>query len=548
MLKRLSIRNVALVEELDLAFKPGLNVITGETGAGKSILIGSIGLALGGRAHPDVVGENKSSSEVCFERNGTSRVLRREVRPDGRTRAWIDGENTTIGVLRAEGGSWVEITAQREGATLLDTRTHLSHLDRYAGIMHDVAKMSLLYSKWQSLTSKINSIKSKLRRLAESEELAKFQLEEIESFGLRQGEEDELEREVRLLEGAEGLILGLGKVVDQLDQGEDPLSDKLSQVVRELEDLTSIDDTLKESIYTLSQAVEDIRTAGMDLASRRDEVQLDPERLEAVRVRRDQMIRLARKYGGSVEALFAKWKELQERQNDSGDLEDELKRLESELADHLVVWETACIQLSRKRHDFAVGFEREIEAGLKTVGVDHPEFRVVWTDPLECEVIDFPTLGKTNVTPTGMDYVEYYISFNPGFKAKPMHKVASGGELSRIMLLLKGITNGTDTTPVTIFDEVDTGISGKTARQVGQRLKDLSRSRQVLLVTHLPQIASLADHHIIVRKHTDEESTSVEIHEVEIGSLEHVNEIARLVGGEEITETARATAKELIQG
>ena len=545
MLKRLHIRNVALVDELNLGFGPGLNVITGETGAGKSILIGSIGLALGDRAHPDIVSEIPAEIEADFQTSAEMRSLKREVRPDGRTRAWLDGAASTIGSLKEEAGRWVELTAQREGITLLDEATHLGHLDRFAGLTSDAERLVTLHARWQAMTAQLVATEQKIARFRESEELARFQLDEIEALNPKAGEDVVLEKEIRLLEGAETLIVGLGQAVDRLDQGEEPLSDSLAEIINQLRGLSKIDGELKPTVETLADALEAVRQSANDLADRRDTVSLDPERLEEVRARHNQLNKLIRKYGGTMDKLLETREQLRGRQQGTEDLEKLRNELKKQIAAHLEVWEGVCDRVSTRRHQAAPKMGAEIETGLKSVGIQHPVFLIEWMEE-EGDRVVFPSVGEKRVGPLGWDRIEFLASFNPGHEPKSIARVASGGELSRVMLLLKGLDPPEGNPPVLIFDEIDTGISGKTARQVGMRLKELSKIRQVILVTHLAQIASLADHHIVVEKLTDPGSTQVNAREVAVGSSEHVDEIARLVGGDTITDSARATARELI--
>jgi len=545
MLEKLRIRNVALVEKVDLDFKPGLNVITGETGAGKSILIGSIGLALGDRAHPDVVNEQKAQVEALFTNGKTDTILKREVSLDGRTKAWIDKKQSKIGELREKASKLVELTAQREGATLLDASTHLEHLDRFADLLAESKQLSNLYCDWQSLNEKLKKLEKNIQRIRESEELASFQLNEIESFNPSENEEDELNDEIRILEGAETLILGLSQAEEALDQGETPLSDMLSNVIENIRDLSRIDNSLETTYLSLEEALGLLRQNSMDIAQRRDEIQLDPERLAELRDRRDLLNRLISKYGGNFLSLRAKLEELRSRQSSVSDLVKRRKDLKEKIKVHVAKWEKQCVKLSEKRKKASLAMQKKMEAGLSSLGVEKPVFKIVWQDEIG-DLVEFPELGFRRVGEWGLDQIEFYISFNPGFEAKPLQRVASGGELSRVMLLIKGFGPHKDGQQVMVFDEIDTGISGRTARQVGKRLKDLSEFRQVLLVTHLPQIASLADHHINVSKKSGDNHTEVNFKSIAVGSDEQIDEIARLVGGEKVTDSARATAKELI--
>jgi DNA repair protein RecN (Recombination protein N) len=546
MLKTLRIKNVALVDEVDLQFGPGLNVITGETGAGKSILIGAIGLTLGDRAHSDTVRDEKASVEATFGNGTNVQILKREVRLDGRTKAWIDNHPATITILKNSASNWVELTAQREGAALLDITTHLIHLDRFASLTQNAIQLSEMYSEWQNSVSQLKTIDLKIERLKETEELAKFQLNEILAFAPKVGEEDELGDEIRILEGAETLIIGLSQTEEMLDQGEEPISDNLAVVISKIEELRSIDKSLEQTCETLNTALESIRQASTDLRQHRDSVHLDPERLEELRDRHDRLQRLMSKYGGSMESLMRMWQDLEHRENSTFELEKQRRELQKQLAEHLGLWEKIALDTSEQRKKSSELLASIMEDELRSVGVEHPVFKLVWLEEIG-DLVEFPKTGKHRVSPSGLDQIEFQISFNPGHDPKPIQNVASGGELSRIMLLLKGIGPSEKSAPVMIFDEIDTGISGKTARRVGLRLKELSKTKQVVLVTHLPQIASLADRHIIVEKISDLNETQVTFKHVEKGSNEHVDEIARLLGGEVITDTTRATARELME-
>ncbi len=552
MLLRLRISNYALVEDLQLEFGPGLNVITGETGAGKSILVDAISLAAGGRPKPDKTA--KKSTEIELEFSGSNNSpgddltikLRREIKPGGKTQAFIDGKNCTINSLREEASLLVDLTAQREGATLLDTTSHLHHLDRLAGLETQSLSLASSFHTWESLIARQSSLDSKIQRLRETEELAKFQLEEIEKFSPSISENRDLDAEIRLLEGAESVITGLTQAIDILDQGEDAITDRLSLITGTLKNLSDIDPALKESNEWIENALVLIKDTSRDLISRRDSVQLDPERLEELRDRRGHLSRLIRKYGGSMEALMETLESLRNRESDITQIIEERKELSKKIRSHLESWEKQLVKISESRKQAAPGIAKNMEILLKKVGVEHPEFVVAWKEE-EGQLIEFPKSGEHRVGPeNGWDQVEFCISFNPGYPVKPLQHVASGGELSRVMLLLKGMSPPEKMPPCLIFDEIDTGISGKTARQVGLRLKELAKERQVLLVTHLPQIASLADRHLVIEKKQETSSTTVITRSVSIGSDEQVEEIARLTGGETVTEAARQGAKELI--
>ncbi|GBE30073.1 DNA repair protein RecN [bacterium BMS3Bbin04] len=528
-----------------MSFNPGLSVITGETGAGKSILIGSIALTLGDRAHPDIVREGTAFVEASFSDDNRALKLAREIRKDGRTKARINGVATTITALKEEGRRWLELSAQRDGATLLDQETHLEHIDRFAGLETEIVELAALYHRYQDLKEQLRKLNATILRMKETEELAKYQLAEIEAFAPMADEEQQLEREMRLLEGAELLLQGLGQAVDELDQGAEPISDRLASTIHQISELSRVDDSLRTQESALNDALDVLRQAAMDLGNRRDEVNLDPERLEEIRDRHGQLLRLIRKYGGSMQALLDQWEALKTRENDSDELLRERVKLQHEIQLHLIIWEKVCKRVSQARASICMNMQSEMEMGLRSVGVEKPRFEIHHAEG-DGETVEFPGIGLKKVSSTGWDRLEFRISLNPGHEVKPVQHVASGGELSRMMLLLRGLSPPEGLPPVLVFDEIDTGISGKTARQVGLRLKELSRTRQVILVTHLPQIASLADRHLVIEKHSTADSTSVSARELSIGSDEQVDEVARLLGGERISEPSRAAARELI--
>ncbi|MDP8206854.1 MAG: DNA repair protein RecN [Candidatus Electryonea clarkiae] len=545
MLKLLKIQNFALIGELEMKFGPGLNVITGETGAGKSILVGAIAFALGARARPDTAEMKSAFVEIEFSNDEDQISLRREIKTSGKTKAWINSTPVTISALSDAAQLRVDLTAQREGASLLNPETHLSHLDRLAGLKENITKLEIFYSEWQTLTAKLDAIEAKIKRIEETDELARFQLEEIDRFNLKIGEDKELDADIRLLEGSESLILGLTEIIELLDQGNNAITDNIANIHRKLTNLSRIDKNVIEPTGWVNDALDLLREATHEFAARKEFVQLDPEKLERLRERRSQLSRLTRKYGGSIDSLFQTLEQLRQRESGSEKLKSSRKQLKKDLDNHIVKWEKILGSISDMRHKKAPVIAKKMIEALKTVGIQKPQFELIWVDETGDEV-EFGNSGKHRIGPHGWDRVEFRVSFNPGQPLKPLQNIASGGELSRVMLLLKSLHPPEKTPPSLIFDEIDTGISGRTARQVGLRLKELAKNRQVLVVTHLPQIASLADRHLVIEKEQSKSSTFINVRNVPIGGEEQVEEVARLAGGKGITDAARAGAKELI--
>lgn len=545
MLTHLTVRNLALVREIKLDPGPGLNVITGETGAGKSMLIGAFAFVLGDRIQSTSGNDNQTEVLARLTHHGESIEIRRVYYANGRTKAWLNQSPVSLGKLKGEVVSLVDLTAQREGISLLDPSTHIHHLDRIGNLTSLVRHAEKLYYEWQQQIHELRALEAQLQRLQETEELAQFQLDELERFDPQPGEESTLDREITLLEHSETLLQEYHRAVEELDQGEGAVADRLSEINRSLQRLTGIDPNLPEIVEKLEESAASIRDAAYELNAAREAIYLDEEKLEKLRERRMQLAHLIRKYGGTYEDLLATRIKLRERSTGTGELKTRIRALKTALESHLLKWGKHLEKLSRERHNFADQFIAMMIDGLKTIGIEHPRFEILWST-LSSEEVSFPEAGNRFVSPLGWDFPVFHVSFNPGQPLMPIQEVASGGELSRVMLLLKSLHPGKMDAPVSIFDEIDTGISGRTARQVGKRLKELSRQRQIILVTHLPQIAGLADHHFVVEKRIRKDSTEVEVHSVKIGSDEQVEEIARLVGGEIVTDSARETARELI--
>jgi DNA repair protein RecN (Recombination protein N) len=550
MLIELRIRDYAVIDDLSLRLEPGLNVFSGETGAGKSIIVGALSLLLGERASSQVVrkGADRAVVEAAFDSAGMEDlearldelgfppedgllVLRREVAAEGRNRAWVNGSPATASVLGELGGRLVDIHGQHEHQSLLrvpEQRWILDVFGEAEGLAREIRSLH------DELTGKRRELEEKGARIRELETRAdflRFQLGEIDAAALQAGEEELLQEEARRLEHAEELSLGARKLHERLYAGDDSVSDRVSSLQSLLERLVRVDSSLEGPLKSLEEAYHLLADAGQRLGSYASGLDHDPGRLEEIRRRQDLLFRLKRKYGPEVEDVLGLGDrvraELQELEGASFDLEGlhgELRALEDSFMAKVRV-------LSARREDAARRLEEEVGKILPDLGLRKGEFRVALTP------VASPGFG-------GGEQVEFLVSLNPGFDPGPLSRIASGGELSRVMLALKAILARVDRVPTLVFDEIDAGIGGEVAVQVAAKLRDVARHHQVFVITHLPQLASRAHHQLLVEKVEVEGLASTRVREL-LGE-ERVREVARMLGGDPDSATSRDHARELL--
>lgn len=550
MLTELRIRNFAIIDSLTLPLEPGFNVLTGETGAGKSIVVGALALLLGERASTDVIrtGADKATVEGVFDIGATAGVralldahgidadeglvvLRREVAASGRTRAWINDASTTAGVLAEVGRTLVNLHGQHEAQSLLDADSQRDLLDAFAGAGAAAATVRDRYDTMHALESEIDSLR---RRAADAERRADYLrhvAREIEDAKLSAGESEALEEEARRLEHADELRALAQGMADALQQSEASVLPNLAHVNRSLGAIQRIDpglSRLQDLFDNGYYALEELARALEDYAS---SVDLDPARLAEVERRRDVVFRLTKKYGPTVvdvlEAGRAARAEL--------DLVDtaslDIRQLEQRLAAARDAFAAAAGELTVRRRDGARRLSTEVDALLPELGIPDGKFSA-------------RLVARAAPAATGAEDIEFLVALNVGHDARPLARVASGGELSRIMLALKTILARVDHVPTLIFDEVDAGIGGRVGLQVGDTMRRVAGHHQVLAITHLAQIAARAHHHVVVSKGARGGITTADTHIVR--DDERTHEIARMLGGDEASDTALAHARELL--
>lgn len=548
MLRDLRIKNFALIDELELGFESGLNVITGETGAGKTILMAALGLAVGGKGAADVIrtGEDEASIEAVFAIDGSVQarlaeagfgaaadelLVRRALQRSGRNRVHLNGTLATLAVLESIGEVLICVYGQDEHHTLRQAETHLGLLDAVAQHPELLGRMRERYEAFRDLDERLRRVTEGKEVARARAELLRFQSQEIAEAALRVGEEEKLQQERQILGSAEKLSEAARLGEETLYAGEQAASGAVKKVAQRLHDLLEIDPRLEEIVKLLDEAATVVEEAGWRLREYAGKVTVDPEGLEAVEERLVRISKLKRKYGDSIEKILAH-KEAADRELRDLDLGEEgIEALERERAAAERSALEAAAALSKSRHAAAKALERKVRSELESLGMTEARFEVRFEK-------------RVSLTVAGMDEVEFFFSANPGEDPRPLARVASGGELSRIMLALKSAALEDKEAPTLIFDEVDSGIGGAVAEVVGRKLAALARDRQVLCITHLPQIAAFADHHFAVEKAVSKGRTRS--HARRLDAEERREELARMLGGVKITAEARKHADQLL--
>ncbi len=564
MLSLLKIDNIALIDKLDNEFSPGLNLLTGETGSGKSIIVDSLAVLTGERASSDLVKEGRTEAviEGLFTLPGDKKlrtllgeagiefeaaekielIVRRELSLGGKNRIFINNQLVTQAYLKKIGIFLADIHGQGEQQALYDPATHLEMLDDYAGVRGLRDKLAEKYLEWSEVRAELRQLNSDEARKLQLIDLLRFQVKEINTAALQPDEEEKLEDEKRKLNNAEKLSMLTDESYSLLYDNNDSTASTLEKAARRIAELSEFEAKFaehKENLTTAKALVEDLAFLLRDY---RNSLEFSPERLEEIETRLAEISRLKRKYGATVAEVLLHLQESEERLNriETAELrEEELRAGAQKLrGDYLGL----AVDLHQKRTKAARGFEKEVSENLKAVALEKAVFRVQITAPENEELNDAD--DDKALTINGFNQIEFYFSANPGESPKPISKVASGGEASRLMLILKTTARLSEQEKTVVFDEIDSGIGGRVAEAVGLKLKQLAKTHQVLCVTHQPQIASLADEHFLVEKSVANKKTVIALRK--LNADERVEEIARMFAGEEITETARTHAKEMI--
>ena len=565
MLRTLEIKDYALIENIVVEFQKGLNIITGETGAGKSILIGALGLLLGERASSEVVrkgakksivegifeiGENKKVNEYLKEldiEDEEDLIVRREITLKGANRCFLNDTPVQLSVIKKIGNYLIDLHGQHDHQSLLKNETHIELLDEFCNITDDLEKYTTEKKELSNIITEINRLKANEKTLKEKADLYSFQLKEIDAVSPVEDEDVQLEKELNLLENSEKLYSLSSQIYDSIYENETPLHDLLVQVEDTLTELTRIDDTTKEKLEEINSALESVKDVGDFMRDYKDKIEMDPQRIDEVRERVGAIYLLKKKYGGSLKNVLDFRTNIEKELNIAENFSEKIDELNREANKIREKIKSITHKLSEKRKKKAKSVEKEIVNTLNYLGITDSSFKInfdIETSNNSSELYIELSNKKVLLNPRVIDVIEFYISTNLGEDEKPLAKIASGGEISRVMLAIKSVMAKTEKLPLLIFDEIDTGVSGRIAQKVGKVLKELSESHQIISITHLPQIAAFADHHYSVYKKVINERVVSSIQK--LSDSESVTEVAKLLSGEKISQANIEAAQELI--
>ncbi len=558
MLTLLKIKNIALIDELAVEFGGGLNLLTGETGSGKSIIVDSLGALTGERISNDLIKEGEQSAVIeglfsipvsgglcsIFEESGieidtgeSDLIVRRELSATGKNRIFINDRNVTQGFLKRIGTFLVDIHGQGEQAALYDIETHIEMLDEFAGVDFQKNQVTGAFHSWSAVRSELASLEKDTAEKLQILDILRFQVVEIKAANLQPGEDAELEEEKLRLSNVEKLTSLSGDAFALLYDNAESTAATLEKAQRKVAELADFESRFREyadGIKSARAVIDDLAITVRDFRAR---LEFSPERLDEIENRLAEITRLKRKYGDSIDAVLEHLRASDERLQNIETAEFREEELKKKLAELRTGYVNSAQELHEKRTAAAKNFEKQVEQNLQAVALEKARFEVR-VEPADDDDSMF--------TANGFDRAEFYFSANPGESPKPLAKVASGGEASRLMLILKTTAKASGPQKTAVFDEIDVGIGGRVAEAVGRKLKDLAVTQQVLCVTHQPQIASLADRHFIVEKEISGDRTSIKTRE--LTAAEQIEEIARMLAGEHITEQARENARSMLAG
>ncbi|MBE0570770.1 MAG: DNA repair protein RecN [Ignavibacteriaceae bacterium] len=563
MLKSFEVKDYALIEHISVEFGSGLNIITGETGAGKSILIDAMSLLLGERASTEVVrkGAQKSFVEGIFNVKGNKKVksileendvdftdeliIRREISLKGSNRCFINDTPVNLNLVKEIGNLLVDLHGQHEHQSLLRTETHIDYLDEFGDYQILLQQYKKVYSELLSKENELKELREKESSIKDKRDFYSFQIKEIDTISPQEDEEESLVEALKILENSEKLAELTSEVYLLIYESDNSIQTSLSKVRTLLQKLSDIDKSFSDALSESESSLVQLQDISNFIRTYNSKINLDQNEVEGKRERLGAINLLKKKYGGSVKSIFDYRKKIGEEFELAENYSGKINELSENIFGLRKSAGSLAKSLSKQRGQAAKLVKRGIEQTLKELGIQEPQFKTeIFNAQSESETGVFLDGKYFRATTKGIDEIEFFISTNPGEDLKPLAKVASGGEVSRIMLSLKSTLANNDKLPLLIFDEIDVGVSGRIAQKVGKALKSLSAYHQVISITHLPQIASLAEHHFSIEKVTQNERVISSIKK--LPESERITEIARLLSGEKITEASLKSARELI--
>jgi DNA repair protein RecN (Recombination protein N) len=577
MLTLLSISNIALIDELRVEFDHGLNLLTGETGSGKSIIVDALGVLIGGRFTADLLksGSERASIEGLFsvtpsrelqtllaaagieiaslpnsetatdEREPHEIIIRRELSAGGRNKIFINNQLATQSLLRNLRPFLVDIHGQGDQQTLFNAGTHLEMLDAFASLAALRQEVAESYRQWSSLRRELRELQRDQAEKFQLVDILQFQIDELGRGQLALGEDAALEDERRRLQNVEKLTVLCAESYSLIYEDTDAALTRVRLATKQVEELAGYESSFRDYLEGLESARALLEDLAFSLRDFSEKLEFSPARLEQLENRLAEISSIKRKYGGSIESALEHLARAEDRLHQvehAGERENEIQQA---VAASLAVYLERAGRLHRERLRAAKKFEQGVEHGLVEVAMESARFQVQVTALDEAELKDNVSSPAGAFSARGIDQVEFYFSANAGEGVKPLVKVASGGEASRLMLVLKTVANASEFPRTIVFDEIDSGIGGRVSEAVGAKLKKLSQTNQVLCVTHQPQIARFADSHLLVKKETVAGRTEVDVKHLD--RRERVEEIARMLTGAEITDSARRHAREMLK-
>ncbi len=566
MLKSLGIKNLGIIDGLSVEFGSGLNILTGETGAGKSMILSALNLVLGERADSETIrrGAQIASAEAVFEAEGIKTaaevfreqdivpeegeyLIRRAIQREGKGKTLVNGNAINVSALKRAGETMVDIHGQHQHQALLRKDTHLWWLDNYLDLEGEAKKVSTLLSNTKRLQSELDGLLKKQNDMEAQKDFLEFRADELEKADIKPSEEEKLENEHKKLASADKIQATGSEIFSELYESDSSVISAIEKFAKEMEKLKSADGFFDEYSKIFSEAAAQLSDAAMEIKSFCSGVENDPARMEALESRMALLEKLKRKYKtdlpGLLELLESTKRELGSIEN----FDEERESLQTKVENSRNELQGAAVKLHKKRLKGIAAFKKEVQKELKDLNMPSGAFDVEITLPPNApeDEKSFELDGKkTKIFPHGFGWFQFLFSANVGQPPKPLAKIASGGEISRVMLALKTATGKVQPVPILVFDEVDAGIGGKTADMVGEKLKKLSKNCQIFCITHLPQIARQADSHYVVAKETVNISTVVTIEKLD--DKGRIEELARMGAGKVVTDAARKHAEEMI--
>ncbi len=557
MLKELHIKNIAVIDEVHIEFSEGFNVLTGETGAGKSILIDSIGMALGKRVSHDLIrtGCDKATVNACFEVSQKKVLdtlseldidaedgiisISRQLTADGKSTCRINGMITPLSIVREICAELIDIHGQSDNRILLDTHSHLELLDNFSECSALLSEYGLYYKRMREISKEIETLSASIQERERTLELLNFQINEIIAAKLQPDEDVTLEAKRDYMANMESIISGAGTAYGALYGGEEISAyDLLRQAQRSLSNICQYLPQLSECYERLGGVIAETEDISSEISQCLEKSEFSAAELDKIQERLDLISNLKRKYGQTIEEITEYAKTAQEKADSIEQSDQTLHLLHGELEEVQQKLSVIGAELTKKRTDGAKLLQEKISTELKDLDMPKVRFSISLSDRMDEN-------GKVSYSESGKDCVEFLLSTNPGEDLKPMSKTASGGELSRIMLAIKTVLSDCDQIDTMIFDEIDTGVSGRAAQKIAEKLSRLAKTRQVFSITHLAQIASMADNHYLIEKSSTDSTTSTTVEPLDQNG--RVEELARIIGGVVVTDLTRQSALEMLE-